>query len=259
MIGAAVKPFKRIGLGDKDRAMLSQALGHGRQQAEQPDNYRDRVVLKPWGHEFLLFENELVGIWFLRVTKDHATSMHCHPRKQTSLTLLSGSALCNTFRHRNFLSAGDSLLIEPGVFHSTKALSLDGIHLIEIETPPAKLDLLRLEDGYGRHRQGYEGRAQMVTENLECYQHLCFGEECCETQTLTLSERFTVQMERFAGEGEAFHPEPGMLYAVCRGAIAAAGQPLVKVGETARGSYLGQFSALTLGGPTTLLKMRIFA
>ncbi len=256
-----IKPYKKIEQSEKDRAMLQQAQSLGeRQQAKQPESYRDRVVQKPWGYEFLLFENEAVGIWFLRVTKDHATSMHCHPNKQTSLTLLSGGALCNTFRHRNFLSAGDSLLIEPGVFHSTKALSLDGIYLIEIETPPAKLDLLRLEDGYGRQQSGYEGQAQMITEGLEKYNHLCFDEDGCEEQVMTLAEQFTLQMEHYANpDADRFVPEPGMLYAVCRGGIASNGTALIGIGETVRGSYLQQFPELSLCGPTTLLKMTVFA
>lgn len=255
-----IKPFKNIEQSEKDRTMLEKARGLGaRKQEEQPEDYRDRVVLKPWGYEFLLFENECVGIWFLRVTKDHATSMHCHPEKQTSLTLLSGNALCNTFRHRNFLSAGDSLLIDSGVFHSTKALSLDGINLIEIETPPAKLDLLRLEDGYGRQKSGYEGRAQMVTEGLECYHHTCFAEDNCVDQSLTLPEQFTISMERFTDSASCFVPEPGMLYAVCRGGIVAGEELLLGVGETGRGGYLQQFGQLKLQGATTLLKMTVFA
>lgn len=256
-----IKPFKKIEPSEKDHTMLEKARGLGaRTQSEQPENYRDRVVLKPWGYEFLLFENPYVGIWFLRVTKDHATSMHCHPEKQTSLTLLSGSALCNTFRHRNFLSAGDSLLIAPGVFHSTKALSLDGIALVEIETPPAKLDLIRLEDGYGRQQSGYEGRAQMETEGLEKYHHLCFDEDRCANQSLTLAEKFSVGMERITAAGPTtFIPDPGVLYAVCRGGIRAEGALLVAIGETVRGSYLQQLGGVFLDGDTTLLKMAVFA
>lgn len=255
-----IKPFKKIVQGEKDRTMLDKARNLAKhQQAEQPESYCDRVVLKPWGHEFLLFENDLVGIWFLRVTKDHATSMHCHPQKQTSLTLLSGKALCNTFRQRNFLSAGDSLLIDPGVFHSTKAISLDGINLIEIETPPAKLDLLRLDDSYGRQQSGYEGRAQMVTENLERYRHLCINEKNCATQKLTMTGQFTVSMERFTNSGAVFIPEAGTLYAVCRGGITTENDLLLGIGETARGSYLQQFGKLLFQGETTLLEMTVFA
>ena len=107
-------------------------------QNRQPPDYRGKVVVKPWGYEFLMFENEYVAIWFLVIRKDHATSMHCHPLKKTSLTLLTGKALCNTFRHWNFLSTADSLTIEAGVFHSTKAISPGGIALMELETSAAQ-------------------------------------------------------------------------------------------------------------------------
>src|SRR4051794_30146792 len=145
-----VRPVKRIPMSDKDQRLV-ETLPRGSSAAvNQPATYADRVVMKPWGYEFLVYENPFIAVWYLHIRKDHATSMHCHVLKQTSLTLLTGKALSNTFRNRKFLSAGDSWIMEPGVFHSTKSVSLDGISLIEVETPSNKTDLLRLEDGYGR-------------------------------------------------------------------------------------------------------------
>ena len=44
-----------------------------------------------------------------------------------------------------------------GVFHCSKALSPEGIIILETETPINKRDLVRLEDAYGRKEKGYEG------------------------------------------------------------------------------------------------------
>lgn len=47
----------------------------------------------------------------------------------------------------------DSALICKGVFHRTKAPL--GAVVIEIEFPPNRCDLVRLEDKYGRDKTGY--------------------------------------------------------------------------------------------------------
>ena len=111
----------------------------------------------------------------LHVEHGHGTSMHCHPGKKTSIIVLTGEALCTTFGYRNNLKGLDAIILERGVFHSTKSLSLDGINLIEIETPPNKTDLIRFGDAYGRESSAYEGLSEMKTENLEEFGHFYAG------------------------------------------------------------------------------------
>ena len=55
-------------------------------------NYNTNIVKKPWGYEYLAYENDDVALWFLYIKKDHATSLHCHPNKTTGLILLDGEA-----------------------------------------------------------------------------------------------------------------------------------------------------------------------
>lgn len=126
-------------------------------------DYRGIVVNKPWGYEYLLFENNHVAIWILHLKNDHETSLHCHPQKRTSLIVLSGTVIVSGLIDKFILSEKDTLIIESGVFHSTKALS-DNVVLMEIETPPNKHDLVRLKDEYGRQHKGYEGQAEMSRE-----------------------------------------------------------------------------------------------
>lgn len=255
-----MKPVKRITASAKDHNCLSVASDlQASAENEQPVHYRDRVVIKPWGYEFLIFKNDFVAVWFLFIKRDHSTSMHCHPLKKTSLTLLSGKALCNTFQHRNFLSAGHSLIIDPAVFHSTKALSLDGITLLEVETPPAKLDLCRLEDKYGRQAKGYESQAETVTDNLDDFGYFYFDATRAGHQHFSVLGRYSISLERYPSGFDTEFPDPGSIYCVCQGGcIGPNQQTIVSVGETERGGYLRGIPQLLLEHNTILLKVNVF-
>lgn len=261
------RPLKRVTASDKDRRALQQVLeARTPSQAPQPADYRDKVVRKPWGYEFLIFENRRVAVWFLHIQKDHATSMHCHPNKRTALSVLSGKALCNTFHQRHFLSAGDAVNLEPGVFHASKAMALEGVLLLETESPNAKSDLVRLEDSYGRQAHGYEGLAQMGSEHLEDFHHFSFrgGDPpwVAPEGSFTYGDRFSIGFEGFAGPAEfaaAFVPDHGATYNVCLGELLdAAGQVVAGIGQAERGSVLAQCPGLRAGEPLLLLKIRMF-
>ena len=47
-------------------------------------------VTKPWGYEYLAYENDNVGVWILHIKEGESTSMHCHPNKDTGLIVLEG-------------------------------------------------------------------------------------------------------------------------------------------------------------------------
>src|SRR5581483_4245145 len=128
--------IKRIFVSETDRSNLSQSKTI---QDPGPDyfNYKGIVVNKPWGYEYLMFENDYVAIWMLHLKKDHATSMHCHPRKRASMIVISGKVLASTLNQWFELSHLDGLIYEEGVFHTSKALS-DDTMIMEIETPPIK-------------------------------------------------------------------------------------------------------------------------
>jgi len=146
------------------------------QVADELLPYHNAIVKKPWGYEYLAFENEYVAIWVLQIIRKRKTSMHCHPRKKTGLILLSGTA---TFRHQNGsieLQALDGVVIDKGTFHMTEAtsslpmvpVSENGIWILEIESPPLKTDLVRIGDEYGRAGASYEGVNKMVFNPSHC-------------------------------------------------------------------------------------------
>ena len=123
------------------------------------------VVNKPWGYEYRLTSTPLVEIWHLSLDHGTSTSMHCHPNKKTALVVLDGRAQFSTLNKSIKLGPMDAVTIDSGVFHSTQCVSKRGLKLIEIETPPMKHDLIRLEDKYGRANTGYEGLDKMKTSN----------------------------------------------------------------------------------------------
>lgn len=119
--------------------------------------YRDIIVNKPWGHEYLVYENENLGIWFLHIEEGQKTSMHCHPKKNTGLICLDGSVDVSFLKNKISLKGVDKIMIFRGRFHSTQALSPGGAYVLEVECPQDKHDLVRLEDSYGRENKPYEG------------------------------------------------------------------------------------------------------
>ena len=109
-----------------------------------------KTIKKPWGYEYLLYQNSEVAIWHLFINPYHQTSLHSHPNKKTGLLVLDGAAkisfLNNTFK----LFFGEKIMIRHGVFHRTKCMTDNVLQLFEIETPIDKEDIVRLEDTYGR-------------------------------------------------------------------------------------------------------------
>ena len=161
-----LKKIKKIIKSEHDINIYTQILSNVTNSFKQPMDYKNKVVLKPWGHEYLIYENKHVAVWFLKIKNDFSTSMHCHPLKKTSLILIDGKIFCNTFSEKTYLEGSDAIIFEKGVFHSTKGLDKDGSYIIEIESPPNKTDLVRLSDRYGRENSGYEGTTDMIEDNL---------------------------------------------------------------------------------------------
>ncbi|MBI2118324.1 MAG: hypothetical protein HYT97_01705 [Elusimicrobia bacterium] len=131
-------------------------------------NYHQVIVNKPWGREYLMYENGTVGIWFLHIEKDARTSMHCHPHKKTGLILLSGEAVLSFLNDSTRLKPISKMMIREGLFHSTQAVSEGGVSIIEVETPCDKTNLVRLDDEYGREEKPYEGKDSIVPMTKDC-------------------------------------------------------------------------------------------
>lgn len=134
----------------------------------QIQNFNEVIVKKPWGFEYLAYENKDVGLWLLRIEKGESTSMHCHPKKNTGLVLLEGKAEISFLNNKVLLEAPSKMMLRRGLFHSTKAISDEGLYMLEVECPPIKEDLVRLKDNYGRKNKPYEGKERRTYRNEDC-------------------------------------------------------------------------------------------
>lgn len=111
----------------------------------------NHVVIKPWGREYLTYRNSEVAIWVLEIKKGEATSLHCHPSKNTALVVLQGEIELSFIRDETprRLSGLSKINIFRGRFHRTRATS-ENVVLLEVEAPDDKRNIVRLEDDYGR-------------------------------------------------------------------------------------------------------------
>lgn len=145
----------RISAADRER--VRSTIGQRSASSDGFLDYENFAVRKPWGYEYVIYQNQTVAIWVLHIKEGCQTSMHCHPMKQTSLIALGGEVLCSTLNGVERLRPPQGLVLEKGVFHATQTVSRDEAVVMEVETPIDKKDLIRLSDKYGRSGEPYEG------------------------------------------------------------------------------------------------------
>jgi len=126
-----------------------------------------KCTKKPWGKEYLLFQNSEVAIWHLFIDSGEETSFHCHPNKKTGLVVLDGAAQVSFLSDHQKLFASDKTMIRHGVFHTTKNPIGYPLELLEIETPVDKADIVRLQDKYGRAGEAYSSDETLTVDPID--------------------------------------------------------------------------------------------
>lgn len=116
---------------------------------------KNQVIKKPWGHEYRIYLNHSIEIWKLSINPFSSTSLHAHPHKDTILLLVHGQAFFETTKGIKKIIQGSCIFIERGALHRTYTKNNQAV-LLEIESPPEKNDLIRVQDHYNRNRIGYE-------------------------------------------------------------------------------------------------------
>ncbi len=177
--------FRSVHAGSQDLDFGNRVVSTSRLGLDQ-SVFRDVVVRKPWGCEYLICDTDAVAVWMLHIGMGHHTSFHAHPRKATSLVVLDGRVRVKTFDQTFLLGPCDGVTLDAGVFHQTFSLSPGGSTLIEIETPNDKFDLVRLRDAYGRKDAAYEGSADYEPRN-EMFPHIDLG---CNSSFETVSRAY---------------------------------------------------------------------
>lgn len=138
-------------------------------------DYQNQVCVKPWGHEFLIYQNEKIGIWFLKLKNGHKTSLHCHFNKDTFIIILKGSVKIDLINNVVLnLNCMDSIFLPHYNFHGLGSFS-DESFIIEIEiynnsiNVTDKNDLLRINDQYNRPDNNYQNSTTIIKENIKDY------------------------------------------------------------------------------------------
>ncbi|MFD3594488.1 cupin domain-containing protein [Nocardia sp. NPDC058640] len=133
-------------------------------QHESANDDLSQVVVKPWGHESRVYADPVFDLWHLCIRNGAETSMHAHLRKTTQLLCLAGTAKFETLSGSFDVTAGTVMTIGPGAFHRTRSTSSE-LHLIEVEHPRNKFDLIRLGDRYDRSKTTYESSVTSAGES----------------------------------------------------------------------------------------------
>lgn len=120
-------------------------------------NFKNIIVSKPWGMEYLCGQNRNLEVWELYINKSDSTSLHCHPNKDTFNIILEGKVILETTKKREIMNVGDFRIIKSGVIHRTiNSNYIPRARILEIESPPDKYNLIRIKDSYGRDSVGYQ-------------------------------------------------------------------------------------------------------
>jgi rfaE bifunctional protein nucleotidyltransferase chain/domain len=136
-------------------------------------NYLNKKFIKPWGYEYLSYQNEKIGIWILHILKNQKTSLHCHFKKDTLLLVLSGTFRIDLYNSYKILNESEILYVPATAFHGLLSYVNEGIIMeIEIYTDNInysdKNDLLRLRDTHIRDKNTYETSVEEINvdENM---------------------------------------------------------------------------------------------
>lgn len=148
---------------------------HLKHKKNQYVDYKNKICLKPWGHEFLSYESTKIAIWVLTIKRNHKTSLHAHFNKDTTLIVLQGCARIKLIDHEFILPTMGIFNIPMSKFHSIESVS-DTVTIAEVEsfssevTFSDKNDVLRIDDIYIREKTGYEKSVQ-ISEELDKYNY----------------------------------------------------------------------------------------
>ena len=141
---------------------------------EENVDFTKVIVNKPWGYEYLMYENDNVSLWALHINPGQSTSLHCHSKKTTGLVVVKGKIQVNFLENSSLLSPMQKVMIRETLFHSEKCVGDDTAVIIELETPVDKDDLVRLTDMYGRESKRYE-RGEKYRDRKD--EHVLLSEE----------------------------------------------------------------------------------
>ena len=122
-----------------------------------------KLVNKPWGFEFELYDNDAISIWCVSIGEEHksgylldscSTSFHMHTSKTAKVFVLEGAVQLFSNNNSFILNESSSHVLPPRTPHKLNAYHGNAI-LLEVELPSNRSDIIRLTDAYGRSKNLY--------------------------------------------------------------------------------------------------------
>jgi mannose-6-phosphate isomerase-like protein (cupin superfamily) len=163
------------------------------------NSYRNLVVRKPWGFEFVCSEFPNISILILHIKNGEETSMHVHTEKDTPMILAQGKLKVKTLDNEYNVNVGEIIIINRKIYHQLCSYSDDTI-LIEFEMfNPNKNDLIRYKDKYGRKNLSYESKTNILIDaNNHCNDYFEYYDDTDNNVTKTfLSSRIEFKRDHF--------------------------------------------------------------
>lgn len=198
--------------------------------------YNNRLVLKPWGYEYVVFSKKKnICITLLKINYNKTTSLHCHPKKKSGFILLKGKALFQLGlwkKKAEIHTSPSKRVIARGLFHSIKSLSKDGLLALEFETPYDKNDLVRFRDTYGRKGKSYEGKkyTKKIDKNFIKFKKPMIG----QTQFFKFGKT-SLTLETHRNFKKINKNKPNTIFGIIDGSITdAKGRKVLSVGDVVK-------------------------
>lgn len=253
--------IKRIDHSSADSTKLAEIEFDKQDISNDFYDYSKVIVKKPWGQEYLIFENNHVAIWILQIKKGAQTSMHCHPNKKTSLVVLQGNVVCSTLEKSYHEGPNGGLMIPKGAFHQTAvpADATEDAWVMEIESPVNKRDLIRLKDKYGRVGQGYEKKSHYSTK-LQNYNYLTLSSSKAYHNLQKRFENSSLSLYKITSQkelDELLQFDDADVLSMLSGKLARADESLVvEVGDTMSMKEFKKEKALKYTAPLEILMVK---
>jgi mannose-6-phosphate isomerase-like protein (cupin superfamily) len=125
-------------------------------------SYRNLIVKKPWGHEFVCCEMDNLSLLVLHIKNGHSTSLHSHSNKDTPMILAQGCVKIESLDNVYEIKHNQIIIINRKIFHKICSYSDDTI-VLEFEMKgPNKNDLIRYKDNYARENLNYESKDKII-------------------------------------------------------------------------------------------------
>ena len=110
-----------------------------------------KSICKPWGHEEILYKTNNLIVLRMSLKKGEETSLHKHLRRNEHFIVLSGRGHLFCEGKKILIKPGKMILVKSGQKH--RWVANEDIEMIEVTVPPL-IDLVRIEDKYGRIKEG---------------------------------------------------------------------------------------------------------